>query len=168
VKPILDKLIANIDQNKQRAAAELLAGILGGSKHWPLAKQQVLWEWTTPLLPKILGSNVKTDTLNIWTTFVEYMFGGRDPRRSQPLVDYIVEQGVNADYNGESSIEASRSASFWRAMAEELGWRFGAWVDQYVERHWMELASEHDEVRAYVADALELSGKIKVSEGDYG
>ncbi|KAH7104159.1 hypothetical protein BKA62DRAFT_635182 [Auriculariales sp. MPI-PUGE-AT-0066] len=161
VKPILGKLIADVDQNKQRAAAELLAGILGGSKHWPMRKQAELWDWITPLLPKILGSNVKTDTLNIWTTFVEYLFNGRDPRRTQPLVDFVVDQGLTADYNGESSIEASRSASFWRSMAEELGWRFTAWVDQYVERHWQELASEHDEVRAYVADSLELSGKIK-------
>ncbi|EJD55475.1 hypothetical protein AURDEDRAFT_109790 [Auricularia subglabra TFB-10046 SS5] len=161
VKPILEKLLANIEQNKQRAGAELLAGILGGSKHWPLSKQNQLWDWLTPMLPKVLGSNVKTDTLDIWTSFLEYVFGNRDPRRSQPLVDYVVEQGLITDYNGESSFEASRSASFWRALAEELGWRFAAWTDQYVERHWAELASEHEEVRAYVADALEISGKIK-------
>lgn len=111
----------------------------------------------------MLGTNVKTDTLNIWTTFVEYIFCNRDPRRSQPLVDFVVEQGLTTDYNGESSFESSRSASFWRAMAEELGWRFSAWTDQWVERHWVELASEHEEVRAYVADALEISGKIKAS-----
>ncbi|KZW02065.1 hypothetical protein EXIGLDRAFT_736784 [Exidia glandulosa HHB12029] len=161
VKPILEKLLSDVDQNKQRAGAELLAGVIGGSKHWSLTKQAVIWDWLTPRLPTMLGSKVKTDTLNIWTTFVEYIFCNRDPRRSQPLVDFVVEQGLTTDYNGESSFESSRSASFWRAMAEELGWRFAAWTDQWVERHFVELASEHEEVRAYVADSMEISGKVR-------
>ena len=70
-RPALEKLVGEIDQNKQRAVAELVAGAIGGSKHWPMDAQERLWEWLTPLFPKILGSTVKSDTLLIWTSFLE-------------------------------------------------------------------------------------------------
>lgn len=87
-KPVVEKLIIDKDQNKQRAAAELLAGVLGGmmqylseiellmsvnvgSKHWPAKKQESLWAWFTPHMKNIFSQNIKTDTLSIWSSFVE-------------------------------------------------------------------------------------------------
>ena len=37
-KPVVEKLIIDKDQNKQRAAAELLAGVLGGKLYLILSK----------------------------------------------------------------------------------------------------------------------------------
>lgn len=90
LRPQLEKLIADKDQNKQRAAAEFLAGIIGGvcirseasmiipmffciqgSKHWPINKQDKLWAWFTPFIKTIFNQNIKTDTLSIWTSFLE-------------------------------------------------------------------------------------------------
>lgn len=71
LRPVIDKLISDKDQNKQRGAAELLAGLLGGSKNWPTDAQDRLWAWFTPKLDQILGANVKTDTLTIWSSFLE-------------------------------------------------------------------------------------------------
>lgn len=68
---MIEELLDDTDQNKQRAAAELLAGLVGGSKHWTQKAQQRLWNWLTPLIPRALGSNVKPDTLTIWTSFLE-------------------------------------------------------------------------------------------------
>jgi len=87
-KPVVEKLIIDKDQNKQRAAAELLAGVLGGmmqylsetellmsvnvgSKHWPAKKQESLWAWFTPHMKNVFSQNIKTDTLSIWSSFVE-------------------------------------------------------------------------------------------------
>ena len=151
-----------IDQNKQRAAAELLAGVLGGMKHWPLEKQNKIWDWLRPFLDKILGSNVKSDTLLVWTSFLEYMFFSRDPRRVQPLVDHLFESFRTCDFNGELSLSAVKVTSFIRAFYEELSWRCTPWMDEILQRYWQELNSEHDEVRAYIADALEYAGKAKV------
>lgn len=83
--------------------------------------QQRLWAWLTPLIPKFLGSNVKTDTLMIWTSFLEvryllssrtealsasqYILGNKDPRRVQPIIDYLVQEVNQVDFNGESSFE---------------------------------------------------------------
>lgn len=86
LKPILESLLADKQQDKQRAAAELLAGVIGGrpfylsivsrievftgSKHWPLNKQKALWAWLSPFIVKIIA-NLKTDTLVTWTSFLE-------------------------------------------------------------------------------------------------
>ena len=70
--PVLQPLLADSDQNKQRAAAELLAGLLGGSKHWKIDAQNQLWDWLTPLLPRVYD-HIRTNTLTTWTTFLEVL-----------------------------------------------------------------------------------------------
>ncbi|KAL5535214.1 BLM3_1 [Sanghuangporus sanghuang] len=160
-KPIVEELLEDTKQDKQRAAAELIAGIVGGSKHWPADAQKRLWTWLTPLLTKVLKSSVKTDTMLVWTSFLEYLFVSRDPRRIKPLVDYVVESFKTGDFNAELSFNAVKIASFTRAFYEELGWRSYAWIDEIVDRYWAELNNEHDEIRAYIADALEYSSKVK-------
>ncbi|KAF8898398.1 hypothetical protein BD779DRAFT_1607219 [Infundibulicybe gibba] len=161
LQPILEKLIADKDQNKQRAAAELLAGLLGGSKHWPTNKQRRLWDWFKPYIKQIFNSNIKTDTLMVWTSFVEYIFYKKDPRRVQPLVDYLMEEFHTMDYNGEMSFDAVKILSLFRAFYEELGWKFSAWADDAVERCWNEINSEHDDVRAYIGEIFAFTESIK-------
>ncbi len=70
LKPTLEGLLKDVDYNKQRAAAELLAGLLGGMKHWPTHAQGRVWEWLIPFMDKVLGSSVKSDTLTVWTSFL--------------------------------------------------------------------------------------------------
>ncbi|CCA68831.1 hypothetical protein PIIN_02692 [Serendipita indica DSM 11827] len=161
-RPTLETLLADSEQNKQRAAAEFLAGVIGGTKNWPIGSQAVLLDWLSPQLPKILGQNVKTDTLSIWTSFLEYTLGNRDPRRPfcDLIVKYLVQENQMMEYNQELSFDAVRVCSFTQAMAEAFGWRFRPWVEPILDRHWPELGSEHDEVRAYIADMLQLFDKI--------
>lgn len=79
-----------------------------------------------------------------------------------PIIEYVFQRFMTVDFNGESSFEAIKVASFHRALAEEMGWKFTAWTDTTVVRYWKEIASEHDEVRGYIADALALTGKLTV------
>ncbi|KAG8908485.1 hypothetical protein FRB99_005843 [Tulasnella sp. 403] len=153
-KPTIEKLIGDHDQNKQRAAAEMLAGLLSGSKHWPIEAQDRLWNWFTPFIDKILGSNVKTNTLSIWSSFLEYIFINRDPRRVQPLIQWLVQKGLSLEFNAESSFEPIKIAFFMRALIETLGWRFAAWTPAFLELYWKEIGGEHDEVLSYIADGL--------------
>lgn len=90
------------------------------------------------------------------------MFFHRDPRRLAPLVHYILDQFVSMDCNSESSFDAVKVASFHHGMLETFGWKFTAWTDMTIQRYWKEIHSEHDELRSYIADALEISGEIKV------
>jgi len=76
----------------------------------------------------------------------QYIFYKRDPRRAQPLVDYLCEEFHSMDYNGESSFDAIRTLSLFRAFYEELNWKFSAWADETIARCWPEICSEHDDV----------------------
>lgn len=89
------------------------------------------------------------------------MFYHRDPRRVQPLVDYIVTTFRSLDYNAEMAFDAVKTATLYRAFYEELGRKFMPWTDETVERSWAEISSEHDDVRAYIGDILVFSENIK-------
>jgi proteasome activator subunit 4 len=87
------------------------------------------------------------------------MFSNRDPRRVQPLVDFVVGQFMDADWNTESSFDATRALAAFRAFYENLGWKATAWMPEAMGRAWPELTGEHDEVRAYIGELLVFSGK---------
>lgn len=88
-KVTIEKYITVADKDKQRGAAEMLAGMLSGeylryfttisatymtfqaSKHWSVEKQTKIWNWFTPNINKIFNQNIKTDTLPVWTSFLE-------------------------------------------------------------------------------------------------
>ncbi|KAF8887958.1 hypothetical protein CPB84DRAFT_1816581 [Gymnopilus junonius] len=156
-KPIVEQLVVDRDQNKQRAAAEFLAGVLGGSKHWPTVKQAALWQWFIPHMRTIFYQNIKSDTLPIWSSFLDYVFYHKDPRRVQPLVDFLVEAFTNLDFNTELSFDAVKITTLFRAFYVGLGRKFTAWTDQTVERFWSEIHSEHEDVRAFISEILAFS-----------
>lgn len=109
------------------------------------------------------------------------MFYNEDPRRLQPLVDFIMNAFHTMDFNGESSFDALKVLSLFTAVYEELNWKFSAWTDEVLDRYWPQIHSEHDDVshvvlrndtisnnvifhqvRAHVGEFLAFSGKIKV------
>lgn len=97
-----------VDQNKQRAAAELTAGMLGGMKHWPMSAQDRIWNWLTPLLKKVLDSNVKTDTLLVWTSFLE-VFAFSCATILLVLIGWVL---VYVPQSGSSSSAATRGLCY--------------------------------------------------------
>lgn len=86
LQPTLETLLADKDKNKQRGAAELLAGLIcgmlsvlsnildldmpRGSKHWPSNDQTKLWEWFKPHLRRVFSQS-NNDMVTIWTSFFE-------------------------------------------------------------------------------------------------
>jgi proteasome activator subunit 4 len=54
-------------ESYQRAAAELVAALVRGSKHWPFHKVEELWAWLIPAIRTALA-NVAPETM--------YVFGG--------------------------------------------------------------------------------------------
>ena len=92
LQTLIEELIQNPDQNKQRGAAEFLGGLLNGkaecfftlkqssqstgAKHWPMQSQKKLWDWAMPLLKATFSNKIKTDTLPIWMSFLEVGYVG--------------------------------------------------------------------------------------------
>ncbi|KAF7319927.1 Membrane protein [Mycena kentingensis (nom. inval.)] len=162
-EPVVMKLIPEKEPDKQRALAELLAGLLGGAKHWSIAKNKKLWDWFRPVMVKIFSQNLKTDTISIYESFVGYLLHNRDPRRLQPLVDHIMELWETMDFQPELTFDATKILSIFKAFYQELNWKFTAWTDKVVERCWNQLVvdvNEHEDVRNHIADVLVFSSSI--------
>ena len=51
------------------------------------------------------------------------------------------------DFNAETTFDVVKVLSFFRALYEELDWKFAAWSDDILRRCWSEIRSEHDDVR---------------------
>ncbi len=94
-------------KDKQRVLAELIGGLLRGSKHWPGKAREALWTWLTPRLPQIYGK-IRHETYEYWKMFFEHVLYKRDPRRMQPLLQFIIETGRNCDFNAASAFERER------------------------------------------------------------
>ena len=75
------------------------------------------------------------------------MFYHKDPRRMQPLMDFLVDAFTHLDFNAELSFDAVKVISLFSAVFEGLGRKFSPWTDDMVERSWAEIHGEHDDVR---------------------
>ena len=103
--------------------------------------------------------------------FLQFAFYNKDPRRVQPLVDFIMEEFENVDFNAETTFDVVKVLSFFRAMYEELEWKFSAWSDDVLRRCWSEIKSEHDDVslrRLLITVLLSRSSGLSVYRGNYG
>jgi proteasome activator subunit 4 len=81
----------------------------------------------------------------------QYMFYHKDPRRIQPIVDFLMESFNSMDYNAEMSFDAVKIITLFRSFYEELGRKFSSWVDDTVRKSWGEIYSEHDDVGNFIA-----------------
>lgn len=74
------------------------------------------------------------------------MFYNEDPRRLQPLMDYIMNEFHSMDFNSESSFDAVKVLWLFSAVFEELNWKFSPWINEVLDRCWPQIHSEHDDV----------------------
>lgn len=80
LKPHLERLVADSHESTQRCVAEIIAGLIRGSKHWTFEKVEKLWELLCPLLRTAL-SNMTVETYNDWGTCIATSCESRDPRK---------------------------------------------------------------------------------------
>lgn len=80
----------------------------------------------------------------------------------QPLVDYLLKDFFSMDFNPELSFDVVKKLSLFRALYEELGYGFLPWADEVMDRCWFEIHSDHEEVRAYIAEIMAFTERISV------
>lgn len=72
LQPLRTFIQAYNESHKQQAAAEMLSGIIRGSKHWPQADREYMWQQTLPLLQTALD-HATPETLPHWEFCVYYI-----------------------------------------------------------------------------------------------
>ena len=80
-KPHLEKLVDEADEeSSQRCAAEIVTGIVRGSKHWTYSMVQDLWTWLAPLIEKVRNQLNEYSLIDWASCFVQCCYK-RDPNR---------------------------------------------------------------------------------------
>ncbi|KAH9487094.1 Proteasome activator complex subunit 4 [Psilocybe cubensis] len=148
---VVDPLLSDADKYKQRAGAEILAGILRGSKHWTASASNKLWTWTTSRLNRIV-SQIKPETLSFWETIFQNQLMKRDPRRNQPLVDWIY--ALPLEFNGDSAFEMTKSLSLFGILVDSLGIYFNPKAGTFVKLLFDNANSSYAEIRQHVCQGL--------------
>ncbi|KAI9321667.1 hypothetical protein BX666DRAFT_1850314 [Dichotomocladium elegans] len=151
-KPIcalMDDLVrlcqATDQRSHQRAAAELIAGLIRGTINWPLNKTLKLWEWLSPLLQSTFSA-ITPDSLTYWEAAVKHCACNWDPRRLQPLTSIIF--GATFDPNSDAAFAEGRKLLLTRALIGELGWRsVSAATETLLDTYLAHIAHPYKQVR---------------------
>lgn len=83
-------LLSDADRFKQRAGAEFLAGLLRGSKHWPLGAKKHLQDWFMSQLD-VICSHIRPDTIRFWEDFFKVL--SSFPLASSFRINFGTEDG---------------------------------------------------------------------------
>ncbi|EPQ60983.1 hypothetical protein GLOTRDRAFT_53630 [Gloeophyllum trabeum ATCC 11539] len=147
----LDPLLSDPDKFKQRAGGELLVGLWRGSKHWPRSLHERLWTWSMARIGTIFAQ-IKPDTLPFWESVLTLQLADWDPRRNQPLVDWILS--LPLEFHGDSAFEMSKTLSMFAVLVDCLGARFSSMADHYFDVCITNANTGYAEMRAHIAQLL--------------
>ncbi|CAH1169598.1 unnamed protein product [Phaedon cochleariae] len=88
--PHLERLVQEKVESSQRCAAEIISGIIRGSKHWEFDKVEKLWAIVLPLLETAIV-NVSSETQTDWALCITMALDSRDPNRCHWLLEYLLQ-----------------------------------------------------------------------------
>ncbi|KAF9940539.1 hypothetical protein BGZ65_006679 [Modicella reniformis] len=121
IEPVIVKLCSKTDdKNAQRAATELVGGLVRGSKHWKKSSLDRMWGWLIPVLQKAFHM-CTSDSLAFWVRFVKYSCNRRDPRRVLPLITLVFNTPLYKD--STAAFSESKNIYFMRAILMSFSWR---------------------------------------------
>lgn len=89
-RPHLDRLVRDQHEASQRCAAEIITGLIRGSKHWSFVKTEALWNFLCPVL-RTAFHHVNVESINDWGTAIATASESRDPNRIGWLMELILE-----------------------------------------------------------------------------
>ena len=107
--------------SKLRCAAEMVAGLVRGAKHWTCDETDELWAWIIPVLRKLLPT-LSNLSIGNWSAAIRFCVYDRDPRRFYPLTDLLFDLTLTMDEN-DTSFAQYRRLLFLHTALEELSWR---------------------------------------------
>lgn len=116
----IERLVTDHRESHQRAAAELIAGLVRGSKHWTYDKVDSLWSWLLPTVRQAL-TLMAPETIKDWGTSFASSSDNRDPNRVHWLMEVAMEEPIRSQ---GSFIDSSRLYMLQGVVAQQR-WRVG-------------------------------------------
>ncbi|KAG2467259.1 PSME4 protein, partial [Polypterus senegalus] len=159
LKPHLERLVADSHESTQRCVAEIIAGLIRGSKHWTFAKVENLWKILCPLI-RIALSNITVETYSDWGTCIATACESRDPRKLHWLFEMLMESPVNGE--GGSFVDACRLYVLQGGLAQQE-WRVPELLHRLLQYLEPKLTQVYKNVRERIGSVLTYIFMIDVS-----
>ncbi|KAG9300251.1 hypothetical protein G9A89_011324 [Geosiphon pyriformis] len=159
VKPEVARLCEKPEEkHEQRAAAEILAGIVRGSKHWRQNTLRAMWEWLIPLLEKTFNA-ITPDSLTYWERFLSYSFRSRDPRRVLPLIELIFRSTL--DPTSHASFGEAKKLLFVNTLLSCFSWQMIPHSHSLLDVYLSNLRHPYKQVRDVLAANINMLFQIQ-------
>ncbi|XP_013404552.1 proteasome activator complex subunit 4 [Lingula anatina] len=162
LKPHIEKLVADTSHDghdsSQRCAAEIISGLIRGSKHWTFDKVSSMWEWLVPVL-RFAINNMTTESVTDWGTCFATASESRDPRKLHWLFEVLMESPISGA--GGSFGDASRLYVLQGALAQQE-WRVAELLHRLINYLIPHLKHPYKNVRDRIGSVL-----TSISVSDY-
>ncbi|RPB23271.1 hypothetical protein L211DRAFT_809447 [Terfezia boudieri ATCC MYA-4762] len=110
------------DKHQHRATSEILGGIVCAWRDGPAKRKDQMWEFVFPIMKKVFEDGLNPENLNYWTSFLHLILQGKDPRRSWPVVEYLVS--LRLDMTSNAAFKESSKIQLLHNCILETGWHF--------------------------------------------
>ncbi|XP_056326451.1 proteasome activator complex subunit 4A isoform X1 [Danio aesculapii] len=159
LKPHMERLVADSHESPQRCVAEIVSGLIRGSKHWSYSKVEKLWALLCPLLRKAL-SNITIETYTDWGTCIATACESRDPRKLHWLFEMLMESPVTGE--GGSFVDACRLYVLQGGLAQQE-WRVPELLHRLLQYLEPKLTQVYKNVRERIGSVLTYIFMIDVN-----
>ncbi|XP_028809979.1 proteasome activator complex subunit 4B isoform X2 [Denticeps clupeoides] len=157
--PHMERLAADSHESTQRCVAEIIAGLVRGSKHWSFKKAEALWNFLIPLMRTAL-SHITVETYTDWGTCVATACESRDPRKLHWLFEMLMESPLSGE--GGSFVDACHLYVLQGALAQQE-WRVPELLHRLLEYLEPKLTQVYKNVRERIGSVLTYIFMIDVT-----
>ncbi|KAG9344464.1 hypothetical protein JZ751_011134 [Albula glossodonta] len=159
LRPHMERLVADSHESTQRCVAEIIAGLIRGSKHWSYSRVEKLWQLLCPLIRTAL-SNITVETYADWGTCIATACESRDPRKLHWLFEMLMESPVNGE--GGSFVDACRLYVLQGGLAQQE-WRVPELLHRLLQYLEPKLTQVYKNVRERIGSVLTYIFMIDVN-----
>lgn len=149
ILPHLEILVNETEEESHRCAAEMIGGLIKGTKHWQFDKVEAMWTEVIPLI-RTAFNNISEETVLDWTTGLAAGIEARDPNRCHWLLEFLIDEPLNE----QSSFIASARLQILQMAIGQQHWRNQELVIrtmQYLKQH---LSHPFQNVRDRISSCL--------------
>ena len=123
MKPVICELISDTSSSSNKVlASEAFAGIVRGSKNWPLEMQKKMWEEALQIL-ELLTKEGSIALSNNWIAALSFISYHRDPRRLHWVTDWAVEKLKAMATEDVMTPEHSKCISIISRLSKSMNWK---------------------------------------------
>ena len=129
--PHLHKMVTDKQESSHRCAAEIIAGVIKGAKHWPFEMVREMWDSLLPII-RLALSNLTAESFVNWCACFATAQQHRDPNRQHWLLECLMEEPRLGD-SESSFVECGRLVTLQVALNEQT-WRVSELLQRLLKR----------------------------------